>query len=215
MNSLVVLGGTDLELAILSVWLQSADRVYAADSGADRCIEAGRIPDVTIGDLDSLSAKTRELLPDLRHDGSDSASDCDKVLELALNDGVKSVTVAGAEGDALAHVIGNLSSVVRSPLECQLVLRSGLGVVLKGPSTTYRALHPGQKTSLLPLIPCEDVDFLGVRWEMRQVKLSLAGSISLSNLAIEDKVTVHLERGAALWVIEQNEDERLHPWWPH
>lgn len=190
-----------MSLTHLGDWARSADLVLAADGGADRLLAAGVVPHQTIGDLDSLKARD---LPNVEHDRDDEGSDCDKLLGLAERLGVEEITLAGVEGDRLDHMLGTLSSAIKSRLRVRLALRSGLGWVLKGDFEI--STEPGQLVSLMPLVECRPASILDVQWPLVDVVLTPFGQISLSNRAAGDRVRVKLESGAAALF-------SLHPRW--
>lgn len=186
-----------MPLAQLSEWAESADRVFAADGAADRLLAAGRRPDVVIGDLDSIGGRAREILADVRHDPDQDTSDADKLLTLAASEGVGTITLAGAEGDLLDHVLGTLQSALRSPLRVRLALRQGLGWIVKGPVRFERSTAPGSRFSVVPLTVCHGVTLRGAQWPLAGATLDPFGLTSLSNRAAEAGVFLEIEEGAA------------------
>lgn len=205
-----VLAGGDILLERLGDWARSADVVLAADGGADRSLAAGVTPTATVGDLDSLVASV-EAARAVRDSDQDS-SDCDKLLALAQRMGHTHITLIGAEGDRLDHVLGALSSAVRSTLFVRLALRRGLGWVLRGPIDFSIEAGADELVSLMPLEACENVTLTGVRWPLSEARLSAGGLVSLSNRALGGPLTVEIGQGAAL--LTALSPERETPAWP-
>jgi thiamine pyrophosphokinase len=179
--------------ARLGAWASKADLLLAADGGADRLLAAGVTPHHTIGDLDSLQAVG---LPRLEMDPDQETSDCDKLLALAHRLGVEEITLACIEGDRLDHVLGTMSSALKSPVRVRLALRSGLAWVLRGDIRVRT--KPGATVSLMPLMACANVSLRGVEWPLRNVPMSPFHQVSLSNRALGDVVEVDMGSGAAV-----------------
>lgn len=169
-----VLAGRDLAPGALEAWLAWADRVVAADAGADLCRAAGREPDAIVGDLDSIADPTG-----LRRDEDQDTSDADKLLARLAREAGAEITLIGVEGDRLDHVLATLYSVARSPVRVhRIVLRSGMCHVARAWSSEWWSATG--RVSLLPLGRCR-VTLEGVRWPLRNRVLEPTGLVSLSN----------------------------------
>ncbi|MCE9559252.1 MAG: thiamine diphosphokinase, partial [Armatimonadetes bacterium] len=163
---LIALAGEDLPLVVLPAWLAGADLIIAADGGAN-LILPWIIPHIVIGDGDSVSTASRESAGNWIHDPDQETTDCDKALDVAVQLGVTSVTLVGVEGDRLDHVLSTLSSCAKSPLLIRLVLRSGLGYVLRAADERIFEAQEGQTISVLPLTESE-VSISGVNWPLER-----------------------------------------------
>lgn len=119
------------------------------------------------------------------------------MLALAEQRGYEEITLIGAEGDLLDHVLGNLYSAARSKLRIRFALRRGLAFVIRGgESRQFQGLHDA-RLSVMPLTPCSGVNLLGAEWPLTNAQISPLGLISLSNRA-SDAVTVNLADGVAV-----------------
>ncbi len=200
-----VLGGRDYDLEVLRFWLAWADHVYAADSGADRCLENGVRP-IVVGDLDSMKGNREGL--DVRTDLDQDRSDTDKLFDAARSDGATGITIIGFEGDRFDHELASLSSAAASGLATRIVLRRGLGFV------GYRELNvdarPGQRLSVVP-ISSAVVTLTGVQWPLEKAALELGRRVSLSNRAT-GPLHFQVESGVALLVMEQDPTIGLRTW---
>jgi len=205
-----VLAGDGTDPVLLEAWARSADLILAADGGADLLLACGIEPRITIGDLDSLSLEAQTQLPDLRRDPDQNTSDCDKLLALASSLGHRAITLIGAEGSRLDHMVATLQSAARSGLAVRVVYPKQLAYTLVGPaSLALNGLTQGSILSLLPLGPCQGVDLAGVRWPLQDETLDPLGLTSLSNEVAGDPA-VSLRSGAAVLFCEY--DGR--PAWP-
>lgn len=206
-----VLAGNDLSPERLRQWAHLADRVVAADGGADRLLNAGVTPDLVIGDLDSASPEALRAARQVIRVDSQDDTDCDKLLACLVREGTAAVTLANLEGDLLDHVLGSLGSCLRAPLRVTLVLRRGLAYVLH-PGAFEIPVAPGARVSLLPLIPCDGVSLSGVAWPLPLGPLHLDGRTSVSNRAVDTTLKGTLVRGGALLFVGHDEDAP--PVWP-
>jgi len=193
---------------MLRKWAETSEILIAADSGADRLMEIGMAPHITVGDFDSSSEKARALSFELIQNSSESYTDCDKLLEVAQERGLMPMTLICSEGDRLDHVLSTLTSLANSgtsPL-VRLALRSGIGFVV-APGATRHKFGVGRTISLIPLSPCTEVTTEGLKWELRNATLEPGKSISISNLTVEPYTNVTLGEGTLLMIASMSEDE--------
>jgi thiamine pyrophosphokinase len=198
-----VLGGRDLSPGQLRPWADSADALYAADSGAHVLLEFGHRP-VVVGDMDSATD-----LPDgLRvvEDCDPDRTDCDKLLALVAEDGHRAVTLGGIEGDLFDHVLASLSSAAAARVDVRLVLRRGLGWVLRDGDRVRWEDGFGRRVSLIPIRESHGVDLSGVLWPISEARLEPGGFLSVSNEGT-GVVEASLRHGAALLFVERAPDE--------
>lgn len=199
-----VLAGTDIGTPSLIAWCSSADEVIAADGAANRLILAGVNPNVIIGDLDSLDRSlTREGLT-IVEDPDQETTDCDKLLDFVAKNHPKTpLFLIGMEGDRFDHVLSSLHSVVRSNHPVHLVLRDGIGFLVRPHRPVLFATQPAQIVSILPILPCQGLVTTGLRWTP-DPKIAPGGSTSASNEATDTQASVKLDEGVALVIVQTN-----------
>jgi len=206
-----VLAGRDLAADRIAEWARSAEYVLAADGGADILFENGIVPDITIGDFDSIRNSTKDVQHKLVYAPDQDSSDCDKLLSYAAELGYERITLCGAEGDEFDHVIGALLSAARSLLEVRLITRRGTAFIMRGPTRMKLDLILGTRLSLLPITHCSLVTLQGVEWPLVDAELSPLGLVSLSNRTV-NHVQVSLSNGVAALYLSHPALEKPH--WP-
>lgn len=205
-----ILGGTDLSGEKFKLWAQKAHILVAADSGADQCLAHGFHPDIIVGDFDSLAHSPDSYGAEIVKVDDQNLSDCDKLLAhvSALSD---QIVLSGFEGDRFDHMLASLGSCLKSSLRIRIATRDGWADLLRPGSHVLR-LIPGDRFSVLPILPCKGVSLKGARWPLNDVSLELGGQVSLSNIAEQESMSLELISGAVL-VIRPLEEGRA-PLWP-
>jgi thiamine pyrophosphokinase len=197
-----VLGGDHMTAAKVAAWVESADIVISADGGMLRVLEAGFVPDVVIGDFDSMSLEVvgpeTEAIVDRHQDNTD----CGKLLDYAKRMGYSKVTLICAEGDLSDHFLDTVHCAVRSDLDVSIGLQRGIAHVLKGPVERTFLTTPGMRVSMLPLETVTKASLSGVQWEFEDATLSVRGFTSISNVATESQLKVSFEEGSGYLFIE-------------
>jgi thiamine pyrophosphokinase len=110
----VVVAGSEISVDLDSCGLAAADLLVAVDGGADALARVGVTPALLVGDLDSVTADTRQalesrgvevvLLPVAKDE-----TDLEAALRLIVARGADDITVYGAlGGPRLDHLLGNV-----------------------------------------------------------------------------------------------------------
>ncbi len=209
MTALIVAGAPVTDPQRYMDFLTRATYVIAADSGADLCLALGRVPDLFVGDADSVTAPTLATLQDvgveLRIVSPDkSVSDLDLAFAAAQERGIPEVTLTAAWGGRVDHslaVIGSLFAaarlgpVLREPSGIEVWVLAAGGrkeLVLSGIGRTISVMAgPGGAR----------VSISGTRWELADEQLAPLSSQGLSNVIVEEQARFNVREGSALVIV--------------
>lgn len=172
-------------------WLKKlakqADFVLAADGGANVALAVGIIPDAVIGDLDSVSPRTRRALQDTPfiHVKRQDNTDLEKALDWITAQRFDTCFIVGATGGRLDFTLGNILAV-RPYL-------NKIQIQFCGPDWTLFALRKGctfqarkgARCSFIPLSTCKSVSLKGMKycvkkqnWDTHHIGRSLSNQIT-------------------------------------
>lgn len=130
--------------------LKKAPYVVCCDGGANEYIEKGHLPNVIIGDGDSLSETNRKRYAGIFHHNPDQeTNDQTKAVQYLLSIGKKQIAIVGATGKREDHTIGNISLLMeymRMGVEVRSYTDYGVFVPCKGICTFD--CYKGQKVSI-------------------------------------------------------------------
>lgn len=160
--------------------LRLAPKLVAADGGANKAVAAGHIPDRVIGDLDSVTARTRAAIPAGRflHVAEQETTDFEKCLTRIEAPFILGLGLAGPRCD---HTLAAWNALVRHPGRRCLIL-AARDVVFAAPRRVALDLAPGTRVSLFPLARVA-ADSRGLRWPTGGIDFHPAGRIGTSNRA--------------------------------
>lgn len=181
--------------------VRRAERVLAADGGANHLARIGVRPVAVVGDLDSILPGVRAWVGEdrlvLRPD--QNFTDLEKTLRYAVDElGLRSFTVLAATGGRLDHALENLGLLGRlhGQAEVELVDETARIRAVRG-AATFSAT-PGQTVSLVPLGSCAAVTTAGLRWPLAGEPLDLLHRTGVSNVAQDTRVQLAVEGGVLL-----------------
>jgi thiamine pyrophosphokinase len=184
--------------------------VVAVDSGAKWCFEAGVIPDLLVGDLDSLDPEIAQAFKEqsvetIAFPSEKDASDLELALEEILDRGFTDLVATNVIGGRIDHelaALGNLAAVGERGLAVTVVESDQTLIFLNNPGARTElqvALGPDVANaaditvSLIPWGGAAVVSATGYKWELDHAELHPAKSLGLSNVptAIEPKIELH------------------------
>ncbi len=207
MNAVVVLAGDfSLSPAIEHV-LRAADLVIAADGGADRLRGFPRLPDILIGDLDSinderLASLQAQKVEIIKFPEDKDATDAELAVFEAAERGATAITILGGRGGPRAdHEFANLLLLAHPRLERVDVrfLTATTEVRALGPGKHELAIRPGGTISMVPVTAtARGVSISGVRWPLKQQDLTLGSTYTVSNEVTDPEIRVEITEGAVL-----------------
>ncbi len=209
--SILVFANGDLQPGPwLTPYLAAAEAIVAADGGTRHLLALDRVPDILIGDLDSLDGKfldacTARGTQILAYPDQKDETD----LELALLYAVRRedwrelpILVFGVLGGRLDQTLANVL-LLAHPLfkerHIRLVEPFQQAWLIAG-TTTIQG-EPGDRISLIPLT--ENVvigSTAGLQWSLENEPLLLGPSRGISNVITENPVSLTVTGGLALCI---------------
>ena len=93
--------------------LNEATSILACDGAANTLVEKGYIPDIIIGDLDSLSDENKTKYNNrIILEENQSDNDLRKAINYSIKNNINTISVLGASGKREDHTIGNIFSLL-------------------------------------------------------------------------------------------------------
>ncbi|MFP7673563.1 thiamine diphosphokinase [Marivita sp. S0852] len=201
----LLVGGAIGDNSQLSDLLEDATTVVAADSGADWLRALGRLPDVLIGDLDSVSDATRHAMPQDRvhHIAEQDSTDFDKAVRSIRAPLIIGIGFLGGQVD---HLMAALTVLARYPHRA-IVLVGPDDVVLHLPPMFEVALTEGTRVSLYPMRPVTGRS-TGLTWPIDGLSFSPETRVGTSNKAL-GPVSLTMDDAGMLLILPVQERARV------
>jgi len=214
MRALIVLGGDAPGAQLLKRCASASDLVIAADRGLEAFASAGIVPDLLIGDLDSVSGDVlkeyTDLLPIRKLQCEKDDTDGVDALDVAVQRGADDVLILGALGGRLDHALANLMLLVRAHqhgvraqiLDEQVrIFRVDAEAELIGAQ--------GDTVSLLPLGEAHGVTVSGLHYPLEDGMLRSDHPLGISNVVAHDRAYVSVRGGDLILFHYYQQLERL------
>lgn len=202
MTTLLVCNGEPPSRDLMRRMLKRADRLVAADGGANAVRACGLVPDLILGDLDSVTPATRRVfakVPTIRIPSQDN-TDLEKALDHCAAEGDTAMIIAGATGRRLDMTLANLSVCWHylPDMDICFVGEDWYAVPLAG-MRTFKS-QPGTTVSLVPFGPCSGVSLRGLRFPLVEGTFR-TGDVAVSNVVRGRTFAVSVRHGRLLVIV--------------
>jgi len=184
--------------------------LISADGAANALIAQGLIPNIIIGDLDSVQTKLLKTIPYI-HVYDQNYCDYEKCLHYMEAHDLLPTLIVGINGKRLDHILNNVNIFIQmkgkhlfyAPPFYGLVLQAmDENRVLDNCSISIKT-QPNTIISLLGM-PYARALSRGLKWELDGLELSFPGQTSCLNQTITNEVNLQVLQGTILVLIEQN-----------
>jgi thiamine pyrophosphokinase len=183
--------------------LKDGDLIIAANGGSRHCLKLGIIPDILIGDLDSVD---RQLLKDWQDAGlkvieypeEKDQTDLELALIYAQQENSNEILVFGGIGGRLDMTLANLILLAHPELTIPTTLICDKEkVYVLRPGDTLKILgESGDTVSLIPLHPGETrVTSEGLKYPLKNDLLEFGFTRGISNCLLDNKAQIKLITG--------------------
>ncbi|MDR1233661.1 MAG: thiamine diphosphokinase [Holosporales bacterium] len=170
--------------------------IIATDGAANQLVDANVIPDVVIGDLDSIRPNLMLQLNCIQMDDQNS-SDFQKALNHMQRSGLLPSIILGMNGGYADHIINNIN--IFSDCDGSIFLTQGMiGIRITHESTL--SLPINAKLSIMGF-PRALVSTSGLRWDLSRSRIEFCGHNSWFNRALTGTVDIIVHTGQALVMV--------------
>lgn len=185
--------------------INSADMVIAADGGAGHLHQMNIIPDIIIGDLDSLSSATLDFyrskqVPMMTHPARKNQTDTELCIDYALGQGCSQIILLGVTGHRLDHTLANVFLLRR-------LADNGISArIIDAHNEIYLVLSHlivrGTPGDLLSVIPVSEtvtgLTLTGLEYPLTDKTLNMGTALGVSNCFTGTEAEIHIDSGAVL-----------------
>jgi len=191
--------------------LKEVDFLICADGGANSAIRSGRLPNLLIGDLDSILPENLKRCANVecvieRYPCAKDETDLELALfraeEQARFVGQTDIWLYGATGKRIDHFLGNLALMLayaRKGYRIRIVDPEHEMWILQGREEIKRSL--GQELSLIALSEKGIVTTEGLRYPLQKGVLFQESPRGVSNVFLSEEVVIQVHEGWVLVVL--------------
>ena len=227
MNHILIITGGHLNIGFAKEYIKtlSYDKVFVVDKGLAYADVLEVVPNYIVGDFDTvnevvLQAYERKIEKGEiaayveRHPAKKDATDTELAVFRAVEEHADKITILGATGNRLDHVLMNLGLLLqteRAGVECYIVDETNKVQLLSSEGKAYcnirKEKQHGSYLSIIPMTAIvEGVTLEGVMYPLRNHTIYQGESLTVSNQILDNEAVISIKKGVVL-VIESKDKE--------
>ncbi len=189
------------------------DCVICADGGLDKAKAYGIVPDIIIGDFDSVNLsvlKHYEMLniPVEKFPSEKDSTDMELAVEFAISKGYNNIVLSGATGSRLDHTIGNIMLMERCykiGVIITIIDNNNEMKIISDNTDLFIDYKEGYYISIIPI-----TDFIfglnleGFKYNLNNVNVQRGSTLCISNKITDKKGKITLNQGTAIVFISKD-----------
>ncbi len=174
------------------------------DGAYERVLSLGIVPDVVIGDMDSIgNYAPTENTAFIKLDNQEN-TDLEKALDFLVEKGYADINVLWATGKRLDHTLNNFASLAKYP-NCKIVLHDDYSRAFVLPRNFSKYYEKGTSLSLIPLHTGIGISTQNLRYPLCSETLEYASRSGTSNAVVANGI-VHISHTAGILVLIESVD---------
>jgi len=174
------------------------EKLICADGGANSALKMKLVPDLIIGDLDSISSeamkefKSSSKIIQLKRQND---TDVEKCLKYAIKNNFNEALLAGVTGNRLDHTFCNLGIILKffSQIDLSLIAENSHLKSYKGKPNLKSYI--GETISLYGFDKKTKITSSGLKYSLKQTTLPFGKKESTSNVATGELVKLNISTG--------------------
>ncbi len=186
--------------------------IIAADGGARHCIRAGIIPNMIIGDFDSLSEGEKAIFQSGQtefkvYPADKDETDLELALNLALEKGATEVDLYGLLGGRWDMSFANILLLAAprfAAIRFQVIAENTKILLARANQPLSIRGEIGETLSLIPLSPIiTGLTYSGLAWPLADASLEFSSPRAVSNQFAAQQAHIQFKTGLALVVVSR------------
>ena len=177
--------------------------IVCADGGANTAKKMNIIPDVIIGDFDSITREThryfeRKKAVEMLRRSSQEETDLEKAMKHIRRKKIHQIVIIGATGGLIDHTFGNLSILGRYCDAFDILIIDAQYKMRFITSKIDVHTTPGERISLIPFPSASGITTSGLKYELHHEGLALGKREGTCNEAKASQVMIEIKQGLLL-----------------
>lgn len=186
---------------------KNEDFIICADNGYSVAKDNGIIPDVIIGDFDSIKIDLPSDIEAIKLPVEKDVTDTLACVKYAINKCFKDIIILGGIGGRLDHTMANLQCLLYGlSAGVKIELRDNNNIAtLHFPSEIIIEKKENFKLSLFSFSDvCDGISTKGLKYKLFNGKLSQGFPLGISNEFISEVASVYFESGILLLILSKD-----------
>lgn len=205
---LIIANGKPPAKRVISYFVKAGfSFIICADGGANIAYKKNIIPDLIIGDLDSINKSVLKHYKnkiEIIHYSRQNDTDVEKALKYCIKKGYKEAVLCGGTGDRLDHTFCNIGVALKFSDKIKVFIHHDNSLMYSLTGDSIVESKPGETISLYGIDDKTKFSSIGLKYPLKRVALPFGLKESTSNIAVGTKVHISVVSGKGLIVRDFN-----------
>ncbi len=188
------------------------DYLICADGGLEKVSNYGIIPDIIIGDFDSVASNVlkqyENRIPIEKFPSEKDFTDMELAVELAVSKGYKNIILTGASGSRLDHTLGNIllmEKYFKDGVNISIIDNNNEMKIISDNSELFIEYKEGYFISIIPITEfIQGLCLEGFKYNLDNVDVERGSTLCISNQIKDNKGKITLKKGRAIVIISKD-----------
>ncbi len=205
MKVLIIAAGDHKNPDRLLEYAAASDYIICADAGYSHAKAVGIVPDILVGDFDSLGEEPNDFFKKIKLPVEKDETDTLYALRFAFSKGATEIVLYGGIGSRVDHSYANICLLRHAMLrDVFMVVTDGITEIYMTDSKLVLQGKKGQTLSVYSFSDaCEGVTLKGFYYPLENAFLEKYDIIGTSNVVTEDRAEISLSQGNLLIICNQ------------
>lgn len=181
--------------------------IIAIDGGYDKCKQLKIVPNLIIGDMDSISEHSHS--DKFLHISSQDSTDLEKAILYCKDYSLNDILVLGVCGGEIDHTLNNIMTIAKyidqENMKFTIYDQYSSDKIkicyFLGEGSMHINCSKNSNISILPL-PLAKISTIGLEWELDEAQLSFDAFVSARNRNIKESVQINCFSGKVVIIID-------------
>lgn len=211
MSVLIIGSGSNIDKDILKNEKTDVEYVICADGGLEKAEYLGLLPNVIVGDLDSVDEKTLKKYKDMginiiKYSTEKDYTDMELAIKYAIEKDFKDITLVGATGTRLDHTMANIMLI-------EEYYKQGIKIKIVDNNNTIEIIinemniknKEGYFVSIIPISDVvEKITLEGFKYSLTNRDVKRGSALCVSNQIISKSGKITIKGGIGLVFISKD-----------
>ncbi len=200
-QALIFFHGNLSDTSCLHKYLSEQTMIICADGGAEYACRLDILPDVVIGDFDSISVSDKALLEKknvrfILYPKEKDYTDAELAVQYAIDQGVKKIVITGLLGDRIDHMLANVFYLAEISRKTDICIIEKDQAVRFVDTRIEISGKEGDEVSLIPIqMDCHGVNTDGLYYPLTNASLPFGSTRGISNVMLSQKAKIEIKKG--------------------
>ncbi|PIQ73129.1 thiamine diphosphokinase [Candidatus Roizmanbacteria bacterium CG11_big_fil_rev_8_21_14_0_20_36_8] len=197
----IILNGDRIKSKSQLLVIKNSDLIIAADGGANNIVVNGIIPNIVVGDMDSIdpdvySKINNGLTKLIKYKREKDKTDSELAVELAIENGAWQIDIFGMIGDRFDHLLSNVFLLSKFAKKAHIIIHQKNIRMYYLFDKIDLSGKKGDELSLIPLSSgVKGISTKGLQYELENETLSFGSTRGVSNVFTSDKASINVSSG--------------------